>query len=184
MIQTLPSHVALLVPSARKAADYLSQFGFQIGPEDRFADIGTLEIYVEGSKTNSLLLMEATGPGPYQRAFDKRGPGLHHLAIDVINLQSFIDSIAVSGWLLHPKSLKTLSHQTIYLARPGFPGLIEVKQKDRLGTADLFVKEINLNLDSNATALLKAIGLTSVIKPGKDLLLALGEHKIEFKKLL
>lgn len=28
-----PSHVAVLVPSVRKAADYLRQFDFQIGKE-------------------------------------------------------------------------------------------------------------------------------------------------------
>jgi len=36
LIQTEPSHVAILVPSARKAAEFLRQFDFQIGPEEKW----------------------------------------------------------------------------------------------------------------------------------------------------
>ena len=60
---TFPSHVAILVPSVRKAADYLSQFNFQIGKEEVWDGEGTKEIYVERDKSNSLLLMEPIKPG-------------------------------------------------------------------------------------------------------------------------
>lgn len=52
------NHVALLVPSARKASNYLKQFDFKIENEQVFESEGTLEIYVERDKGNSLLLME------------------------------------------------------------------------------------------------------------------------------
>ncbi|MDD4976749.1 MAG: VOC family protein [Bacteriovorax sp.] len=121
------SHVALLVPSVRKAADYLRKFDFQIGKEEEFEGEGTREIYVEGHKPNSLLLMEPLAKGPYHRALHKRGPGVHHIAIDVLNLELYLESIASSGWLLHPMSIKTIKEaHTAYLARPGFPALIEV----------------------------------------------------------
>ena len=83
--QTLPSHVAILVPSVRKAAD--------------------------------------------------------HLAIDVLNLESYIESLAGSGWLLHPISIKTMKQsQTVYLARPGFPGLIEVQErKEPIGRSGILL---------------------------------------------
>ena len=67
-----PSHVAVLVPSVRKAADYLRQFKFDIGEEEVFEE--TREIYVQGSERNSLLLMEAKEIGSYRRALQKRGP--------------------------------------------------------------------------------------------------------------
>lgn len=79
----IPNHVAILVPSVKKAAIYLGQFGFQIGEEEQFDGEGTREIYVESGLGNSLLLMEPLGHGPYRRAMVKRGPGLHHIAIDV-----------------------------------------------------------------------------------------------------
>ena len=82
-----PSHVAVLVPSVRKAADYLRQLKFEIGEEETFEE--TREIYVQGNLRNSLLLMEAKDTGSYRRAFEKRGPGIHHLAIDVLDLEEF-----------------------------------------------------------------------------------------------
>lgn len=79
--QILPSHVAILVPSVRKAADHLRQFDFQIGKEEDWDGEGTREIYIEKDKANSLLLMEPIKPGAYQRALDKRGPGLPTLQL-------------------------------------------------------------------------------------------------------
>lgn len=126
-----PSHVALLVPSVRKAADHLRQFGFDIGDEETFPE--TLEIYVQGSERNALLLMEARDTGSYRKALQKRGPGIHHLAIDVLDLEGFLGSIAGSGWFLHLNSLQTMKEfRTAYLARPGFPALIEVQEKAEL----------------------------------------------------
>lgn len=163
-IEILPSHVAVLVPSVRKAADYLRRFDFQIGKEEVWDGEGTREIYIERDKGNSLLLMEPIKPGAYQRALEKRGPGLHHLAIDVLNLEVFIESLAGSGWLLHPMSIKTMKQsQTAYLARPGFPALIEVQEKKKLAERSLFVDRISLKVDSSSSALLKAIGLDSIV---------------------
>jgi hypothetical protein len=58
MFKIQPSHVAILVPSVRKAADHLKQFGLDIGKEEIWDGEGTKEIYVERNKGNSLLLME------------------------------------------------------------------------------------------------------------------------------
>ena len=180
-----PSHVAILVPSVRKAADYLKQFNLQIGPDEIWDGEGTKEIYIEREKNNSLLLMEPVKPGAYQRALDKRGPGLHHLAIDVLNLESYIESLSGSGWLLHPKSIKTIKQsQTAYLARPGFPSLIEVQEKTELVDKPLFVNEILLKMDSSMAGLLKHIGLELIIKVTKEQsVLLLGEHKIQLQDL-
>lgn len=162
----LPSHVAVLVPSVRKAADYLRQFNFQIGKEEDWDGEGTREIYVEKDKANSLLLMEPIKPGAYQRALDKRGPGVHHLAIDVLNLGTYIESLAGSGWLLHPMSIKMIKQsQTAYLARPGFPGLIEVQERKELVARPLFVESIGLEMDSSMAGLLSFIGLDLIVTP-------------------
>lgn len=162
-----PSHVAVLVPSVRKAANYLKQFDFQIGKEELWDGEGTKEIYIEREKSNSLLLMEPIKSGAYQRALEKRGPGLHHLAINVQNLESYVESLSGSGWLLQPSSLKTWKlSKTIYLARPGFPGLIEVQEskESSLTKNKLFVTEVQLPFDENLTRLLPFIGLETIVR--------------------
>ena len=96
-----------------------------------------------------------------------------------------IESLSGSGWLLHPKSIKTIKQsQTAYLARPGFPGLIEVQEKTELVDKPLFVNEILLKMDSSMAGLLKHIGLELIIKVTKEQsVLLLGEHKIQLQDL-
>ncbi len=168
MKKPFPNHVAILVPSVRRTADYLSRFGFQIGKEEEWEGEGTREIYVERDRANSLLLMEPIKPGAYQRAMEKRGPGLHHLAIDVLNLDTYLESLigAGSGWLLHPKSIKMMKQsRTAYLARPGFPALIEVQEREEIPDRPLFVSEIFIPIDSNLSGLISHIGLDEIVKP-------------------
>ena len=182
----LPSHVAILVPSVRKAAAYLQQFNFQIGTEEEWDGEGTKEIYIERDKANSLLLMEPIKSGAYQRALEKRGPGIHHLAIDVLHLESYIESIAGSGWLLHPMSLKTIKQsQTAYLARPGFPALVEVQERKKLAERSLFVEGIALKMDVKLSALLMAIGLEKIVAAStRPTELVLNGQRIELENLI
>lgn len=159
-----PSHVAVLVHSVQRAAEYLRPFGFKIGSEEIWDGEGTKEIYVERGKANSLLLMEPIKPGAYSRALEKRGPGLHHLAIDVLNLEEDIASLERSGWLLHPTSLRTIAHsRTAYLARPGFPALIEIQEREKLNDQSFFVERLSLQTEISAGKLLQAIGLESMV---------------------
>lgn len=182
----LPSHVAILVPSVRKAADQLRQFDFQIGKEEVWDGEGTREIYVERDKGNSLLLMEPIRSGAYQRALEKRGPGLHHLAIDVLNLESYIDSLAGSGWLLHPMSVKTMKQsQTAYLARPGFPALIEVQERKELNNRQLFVDQVFVSVDPSLVKLVDHVGLDGVVKVSSGpTRLSLGGQMLSLEVLL
>lgn len=166
------NHVALLVPNVLKAAEYLRPFGFKIGPAEKWEGEGTLEIYVgdPSSEMGRLLLMEPVKEGAYTRAMEKRGPGLHHIAIDVLDLESFIDQISGSGWLLHPKSLKTIKQtQTAYLARPGIPTLIEIQQRESLCDSAPFVSELHIpNLSEKTEKMFRGLGLTQICPSKND----------------
>lgn len=188
-MKSVLSHVALLVPDAIKSANFLRQFDFKIGPTEDFEGEGTREIYIGNleSQMGSLLLMEPIKDGAYTRAMTKRGPGLHHVAIDVINLESYIGELSGSGWLLHPKSLKTIKHsQTAYLARPDVPTLIEVQQKEDLSELPLFIQSIALPmLSEKALKMFQALGLND-IQPSKnqDMIITINKKEIIFKDLL
>jgi hypothetical protein len=161
-LKVSPSHVAILVPSVRKAANYLRHFDYEIGEEEAFDE--TREIYVQGNDRNSLLLMEPAGPGSYKSALKKRGPGIHHFAIDVLNLEKYLNSISNSGWLLHLNSLTTIkNNRTVYLARPGFPALIEVQEKKTFSNGPLFIKKVSLDLEATHIKRLASIGLERIV---------------------
>lgn len=183
------NHVALLVPSVDQAATALAPFGHKIHDAAEWEGEGTREIYVGDFEIHmaTLLLMEPIKEGAYTRAMKKRGPGLHHLGIDVLDLEGFIDEIAGSGWLLHPKSLHTIKHsKTAYLARPGVPTLIEVQQREKISVQKPVVENIHIpGLRSNELTMFKALGLEQVTADqGGELGLTINGRQISFSTLL
>ncbi len=158
------SHIAFLVSSVQTAVNGLAPFDFFVGPADSWEVEGTLEIYVGPPASNGkILLIEPEADGAYRRALSKRGPGLHHIAIDVLSVAQYISEISSSGWLLHPKSLQTIRHsKTAYLARPGFPGLIEIQEKDVLPNAPMFIEHLEMPLDDRLASLVKSLGIDGI----------------------
>ena len=172
MNHSILNHVALLVPSVHKTTEYLKDFCFPMGTPQQFENEGTQEIYIGNLELQNatLLLMEPLKEGPYFRAMSKRGPSLHHIAIDVLNLEQFIDQISQSGWLLHPKSLKTIKEQnTAYLCRPNIPTLIEVQQKEQLLTKPFFIEEIKIpGISEKELNMFYSIGMKQVSKTTRN----------------
>lgn len=129
--------------------------------------------------------MEPAKAGAYQRAMAKRGPGLHHFAIDVVQMEEFLNSIAGSGWLLHPRSIKTIAQsKTAYLARPGFPALIEVQETETRLTEEPFVSRIEIPFDKNLSRLLPAIGLEEIVIQSARAAITLGAKTISIASIL
>jgi len=129
-------HVAILVPNAGQVVQQLTAKGLPAkglapGEIESFPSEGTRECYVGAdARLGRLLVMEATSDkGPYARALAKRGPGLHHVALTVPDLDLFLNS--VTGWLLVPGCVSSLARtKTAWLARPGVGTLLEVTQHE------------------------------------------------------
>lgn len=182
------NHIALLVRSALSAAEQLKKLGVFTGPAQTWEGEGTLEVYA-GEETMSarLLLMEAVKEGAYTRALKKRGPGLHHLAVDVPDLASYIAGLSGSGWLLHPASLKTAGQsKTAYLARPGMPLLVEVQERETVVPALAPVERLDLALPLHGPGLIAALGISggTKIACGETALHLKGGKKILFSRIL
>ena len=97
-------HVAFVVGDLVPASAELAALGLAPGEVQEFADEGTREQYM-----GQVLLMQPLGDdGPYASAFARRGPGLHHVALRVGDLDAFLEGVVTrSGWLLHPHSFRT-----------------------------------------------------------------------------
>jgi len=121
-------HIAILVESIDTIIPKIKELQLRCGKVEEFPSEGTRELYVgTNDEGGRLLFIQPIKEGPYQSALDRRGPGLHHIAIQVTELEQYIESLSPSGWYLHPKSLKTLKEsRTVWLARPGVPTLLEV----------------------------------------------------------
>lgn len=132
-------HVGVLVADVAAAVPIAStRLQFEAGPVESFPGEGTRECYL-GSGPARLLLLEAAGPGPYQRALEKRGPGLHHVAYRFAGpLEASLPLLP--GWLLHPHSLASMPQGTLWLARPGVPLLLEITRGETEADGDLAVE--------------------------------------------
>jgi hypothetical protein len=188
MNTTILSHITLLLSSVHKASQYLKTFCFPMGSPQQFENEGTREIYMGNLELQNatLLLMEPIKEGPYFRAMAKRGPSLHHIAIDVLHLEQFIDHISSSGWLLHPKSLKTIKEQnTAYLCRPNLPTLIEVQQKKQLLKKPYFIEEIKIpRISKRELEMFYSLGIKQVTISEQGLSFKIQGHFIYFNDLI
>ena len=119
-------HVALLVEDVEAAGPRLAALGLEAGPIERFPGEGTVEQYHGGDELDArlLLIQPAHDESPYARALRKRGPGLHHVALRHPEPEAY--ALELAGWLLHPQSLRSREHGTLWLARPGIGCLIEL----------------------------------------------------------
>ncbi len=159
------NHIALVLPNVEHSANKLKQFGFHVGQISFFEAEGTKEIYIESEKSASLLLMQPAKDGSYQKALNKRGPSLHHIAIDVINLEISIKQMTDIGWQLHANSQETIKDiRVAWFFKSGFPSLIEVSEVSAFATAAAFVKKIKLAIPLEHQKLLNGLSLQNYIE--------------------
>lgn len=157
------SHVAMLVRAAEGAAAVCKAAEWELGPVEDFPSEGTREVYVGPPSSDALLLlMEAIGPGPYRTALEKRGPGLHHVGVNVASIDDYVASLAGTGWLVHPASIRTLARRkTVCLARPGLGALVEVTQPKKIDSSRdraRFISEVFVEGAREHQRLLDALG--------------------------
>lgn len=181
------SHLGLLVPSVEKTAAIFHQKKLPVNAAKVFESEGTKEIYIGSYQNNAglLLLMEPFGKGPYLTAMEKRGPGIHHFAIDVLNFDHFLNEISGSGWNIHPISATTRKNSnTIWLHHSGLP-LIEVQECKTLSTRDSLIQKITLHLKNDLLPLFSAIGLGEIVTSDENSsTLILGNHTFNLLDLI
>jgi len=145
MRERVCDHVAVLVEDLEQALGELGTLRELAHPIEEFPGEGTREVYL-GNGRSRLLLLQAIGPGPYRRALEARGPGLHHLAFQAPEPRRLL--AALPGWLLHPHSLESRP-QTLWASRPGLP-LVELSAGTCSGEPLLTGLELAVSASSQA----------------------------------
>lgn len=80
--------------------------------------------------------------------------------------------------------LPSVRKAAAYLARPGFPGLIEVQESKELMERPVFVDRVEIPFDSQFRRLIDPIGLSEILVPSKELSFSLAGRLIAMKDLL
>lgn len=179
------SHVALLVASVEASATFLNSHRIKTNAPETFEAEGSKEIYVGSYDTQRglLLLLEAISEGPHKRAWEKRGPSLHHISIDVLNIKEFISNAESIGWKLHPMSEETLTYDTAWLFLKGIPTLIEIQQRSKLFSKPLRISKITLPISESQMALFKGIGLGDIVRSGDNIGLTIDDYELSFSDI-
>ena len=187
MLEARFNHIAFLVRSVCDSAEIEDLGAYPKGPAEKWDGEGTLEIYVGPEKAiGRLLLMEPIADGAYRRAMEKRGPGLHHIAIDVLDIEAYISYLSGTGWLLHPQTIKTLkASRTAYLARPGIPMLIEVQERKEFSAEPLFIDRVELSLPPEQFRILNCLRVRELVPShGEGIFLSVGGLTIDTSGLI
>jgi len=95
-------HLGIAVRTLEEGLNFYSQIlGMKLVAEETVADERVKVAMLPcGSQNGSprIELLEATGPeSPITRFLDRRGPGLHHIALRVDDLQSALERLKASG---------------------------------------------------------------------------------------
>lgn len=144
-------HIAVLTADLQRQSEALPGF-CQKRAIESFPSEGTQEQYVELAKGSpKLLLLQAIADGPYARALEKRGPGLHHIGVKTPSIEAMIATLSEQGLLLHPITIRTLAQGVAWLCRPGLPFLIELTQGSApAGDFDLIALELPVKVPVSA----------------------------------
>jgi hypothetical protein len=154
-------HISVLVDFVERAAERFAAAGIEIGDKETFADVGTEEIYVgDGTMQALLLLQAASGDGPYKRALEKRGTGIHHIAICTDDYDAFNEKLSGLGWFVHPSSLRNYRKgQTVFYVRPGVKAMIELITKEEIAGGTDLISEVMVEVEEGKEQLINGIGL-------------------------
>jgi hypothetical protein len=158
-------HVSILVTSIDQGLDQFQIPGLSVGIVDTFEDIGTQEVYLGDSSHHGLILLQAPkGPGPYQRAFEKRGPGLHHLGILTEDFPKTNNLLSQLGWFVHPSSLNHLrKNSMVYYVRPGVGTILEIIPKSSITIKPSLVTSVSIPVREGLKGLIEGLGIPQIL---------------------
>lgn len=158
-------HISILVPSIDLGLSEFHIPGLSVGTIDQFEDIGTQEVYLGDPDLLGLVLLQAPiGPGPYQRALEKRGPGLHHLGILTENFPKTNDLLTQLGWFIHPSSLNRYrKNSMVYYVRPGVGVILEIIPKPTITIRPYLVSSVAIPVREGLNGLIEGLGIPQIL---------------------
>jgi methylmalonyl-CoA epimerase len=97
------AHLAIAVESLAAAAPLYSALGFQLhAPEVIARECVRAQLATKGEFRIELLEAHPAGSGPIAKFIEKRGPGLHHIAVRLEHLDQDLAALAAVGVQLLP----------------------------------------------------------------------------------
>ena len=131
MIQKI-KHIGVAVEDLQTARDFFEEtFGFSTSDQENFGELVFSFIPLAG--TNLELLQSTEADGQIAKFIRKRGPGIHHIALEVDDVQAELDRHKAKGLkLINEKPYRNAHQELVAFIHPKstFGVLIELIQTD------------------------------------------------------
>lgn len=90
-------HIGIAVRNLKDAIEHYSNFGFQIKGQEEVPQQKVRVAFIPIGENNIELLEPTDIESPIAKFIEKRGEGIHHIALEVDNIEEKIDMLKASG---------------------------------------------------------------------------------------
>nr|MBN1228298.1 methylmalonyl-CoA epimerase [Anaerolineae bacterium] len=91
-------HIAIVVPNIEEALKfYANTLGLELSHVEHVEDQKTIVAFFPTGESEIELVEPTTGESGVARYMEKHGPGIHHICIEVDNLQGMLDLLKAQG---------------------------------------------------------------------------------------
>ena len=126
------SHIGIAVENLEAARElFQKHFSLPSSDKENFGELLFSFIGFNGEATRLELLQSTTPQGQMSKFIDKRGPGIHHIALEVDDIQGELDRLQASGvQLINPKPYRNAHQELVAFIHPKSMGgvLVELIQ--------------------------------------------------------
>ena len=107
------SHIGVAVKDLERAKEVFRTLGLEVEGEEVVEDQKVKVAFIPVGETR-IELLEATSPdSPVARFIEKRGEGVHHLALGVDNVEAMLEELKAKGVRLVDEKPRKGAHNTL-----------------------------------------------------------------------
>ncbi len=127
------SHIGIAVQDLEAARSFFEKhFSLKSTPEERFGELAFSFVPFPEAGAKLELLQSTTPEGTMAKFIAKKGPGIHHLALEVDDVQAELDRLKAEGIeLINPKPYRNAHQELVAFVHPKSTGgiLVELIQR-------------------------------------------------------
>jgi len=127
------SHIGLAVDNLEEARNFFDDtFGLSVSAQEKFGEL--LFSFIPLGETNLELLQSTTAEGQIARFIQKRGQGIHHISLEVDDIQAELDRLKSKGLqLINEKPYRNAHEDLVAFIHPKstYGVLIELIQSNQ-----------------------------------------------------
>jgi methylmalonyl-CoA/ethylmalonyl-CoA epimerase len=114
------SHIGLAVENLEAAKELFERhFSLPSSEKENFGELAFSFIAFNGESTRLELLQSTTEDGTMAKFIAKRGPGIHHIALEVDDIQAELDRLAAQGMqLINAKPYRNAHQELVAFIHP------------------------------------------------------------------